>query len=81
MDRIRGHQQVFLEYQGDAADDVESQTAEKSSFEAVWRAAETMSEAIDIMKDELVPVFPPTWNVFPIWSACIGSVCSQYIVQ
>jgi hypothetical protein len=77
---IRSHE-VFLDFQEDAADDAGSQTAAKSSFEAVWQASVTMLEAVDIIQEELMPEFPPTWNVFPIWAACVGSVCSQFILQ
>ena len=76
----RGHE-LFHSFQEDAADDAASTTAEQASFDAVIQACETMMEAVDVVKEELIPLFPPSWNVFPIWAACVGCVCSQYLLQ
>ena len=77
---IRGHE-VFQCFQEEAADDAVSTTAEQAIFDAVIKASETLLEAIDVVNEELIPLFPSSWNVFPIWAACVGSVCSQYFLQ
>lgn len=76
----RAHE-IFHCFQEDAADDAASTTAEQVGFEAVIQGCEMMLEAIDLVNAELIPLFPLTWNVFPIWTACVGSVCSQHLLQ
>lgn len=34
-----------------------------------------------VVQKRVIPIFPNSWKIFPIWLACLGSVCTQYILQ
>ncbi|KAI2502642.1 hypothetical protein MHU86_11836 [Fragilaria crotonensis] len=65
----RGHE-LFQSFQEEAADDAASTTAEQASFDAVVQACEMMSEAVDVVKEELIPLSPNMERVSNLGSLC-----------
>jgi len=76
----RSHE-IFRSHQGEAADSSTSITAEQMAFAATFNACAKLTNSISIVQRDLIPIFPKTWGIFPNWAACIGSICSQYILQ
>jgi Exocyst complex component Sec6 len=73
--------EVFQFFQEEAADDAASTNAESVCTDAVIQACETMLNATEVVRDDLIPIFPPYWNIFTRWASCVGFVCSQYLLQ
>jgi len=77
---IRSHN-VFQSYQEEAANGAAAATAEQLAFDAILNACYALNDIMLIVRRNLIPIFPSSWKIFPIWLACLGSVCTQYILQ
>jgi len=55
--------------------------AENVMFSAVLQAATELVSEVEIVRNVLLPCFPPHWAVAVLWSSCAAYVCSNEILQ
>jgi hypothetical protein len=72
---------VFRELTMQAADVAEEEEAANKQFSAVLRAANELASEIGIVKEKMVPCFPPSWSIGTLWTTCVAHVCSTNILQ
>ena len=73
--------EVFRQIHMQAADLADEKDALNSQFNAVMRAATQLVTEIDLVKNQMAPLFAPHWRVEMLWSACVAHVCSNQIIQ
>jgi hypothetical protein len=52
-----------------------------AEFNAVLRAAQTLTYQIEVVRQHMTPCFPPFWNVETLWMTCVAAVCSEHILH
>lgn len=72
---------IFRELTMQAADVAEEEEASNQQFSAVLRAANELASEIGIVRDRVVPCFPPNWYLEILWTTCVAHVCSNNILQ
>lgn len=72
---------VFQEVKRQAADVANEEDAAGQQFTAVLRAANELTSEIGIVKEQMVPCFPPNWEIETLWTTCVAHVCSTNILQ
>ncbi len=72
---------VFQDVKRQAADVSNEEDAAGQQFTAVLRAANELTSEIGIVKEQMVPCFPPNWEIETLWTTCVAHVCSTNILQ
>lgn len=72
---------VFRELTMQAADIAEEDEAANRQFSAVLRAANELTSEIGVVREQMVPCFPPNWQIEVLWTTCVAHVCSNNILQ
>jgi Exocyst complex component Sec6 len=52
-----------------------------AEFNAVLRAAQSLTYQIELVRQHMTPCFPPFWNVDTLWMTCVAAVCSEHIMH
>lgn len=63
------------------ADIAEEGETKNMMFSAVLQAATELVSEVELVRNVLVPCFPPHWSVDVLWSSCVAYVCSNEILQ
>jgi hypothetical protein len=72
---------IFRDLTMQAADVAEEEEASNRQFSAVLRAANELASEIGVVRDRVVPCFPPNWYLDILWTTCVAHVCSNNILQ
>jgi hypothetical protein len=76
---------IFRELTSEVADIVNDDEGESEvqnkKFSAVLRAANELASEIGVVKELMVPCFPPEWMIEILWVTNVAHVCSNNILQ
>jgi hypothetical protein len=70
----------MIEKVKEVSNDSHADTA-PAEFNAVLRAAQTLTYQIEVVRQHMTPCFPPFWNVETLWMTCVAAVCSEHILH
>ena len=74
---------IFSELIKNAADiaSEDDDEVQNQQFSAVLRACNELTSEINIVKEQMAPCFPPSWQIPTLWTTCVAHVCSNNILQ
>mmetsp|Transcript_13619 Transcript_13619/g.15133 ORF Transcript_13619/g.15133 Transcript_13619/m.15133 type:complete len:582 (-) Transcript_13619:410-2155(-) len=67
------------EYKSSNSYDIDQQ--ETAEFNAILRAANTITYKMKMVKEQMSPCFPPFWHIKQLWMTCVAAVCSKEILH
>lgn len=70
---------VIDEYKSSSSYDIDHQ--ETAEFNAILRAANTITYKMKMVKEQMSPCFPPFWHIKQLWMTCVAAVCSKEILH
>ena len=51
------------------------------TFNAILKAANSLTRQIGKVQNDLSPCFPPFWSIETLWLTCVAAVCAKKIVE